>query len=70
MDVVNYLTQRGMKTSLEDHEGFSILARVLDVFDFSLALKLLQRGCDIDFTNKDGRTVLTLFIQKRSTAVV
>ena len=70
MDVVNYLTQRGMKTSLEDYEGFSILARVLDVFDFSLALKLLQRGCDIDFTNKDGRTVLTLFIQKRSTAVV
>ena len=70
MEVVNYLTQRGMKTSLEDYEGFSILARVLDVFDFSLALKLLQRGCDIDFTNKDGRTVLTLFIQKRSTAVV
>ena len=52
MDVVNYLTQRGMKTSVEDYEGFSVLARVLDVFDFSLALKLLQRGCDIDYTNR------------------
>ena len=53
-EAVNYFSIRGFSLDTEDRVGYSILTIVLIAGNFELASKLLKRGADINYQNKDG----------------
>ena len=63
-DLVNYLTGRGMFVDVEDHEGKTVLLRALENYNQALAEKLLARGADINLVNREGKTALSILVQR------
>ena len=63
-EIVNYLTGRGMLIDVEDNEGKTVLLRALEAYNTGLATKLLHRGADINLTNREGRTALSILVQR------
>jgi len=61
-EAVEFLTSRGVLTDASDHEGLTVLMRVLAAYKFELATKLINRGSDINATNREGRTALSHFL--------
>lgn len=64
LELVNYLTGRGMIIDVEDNEGKTVLLRALEAYDQGLAAKLLHRGADINLTNREGKTALSILVQR------
>lgn len=61
-EMVNYLTGRGMLVDVEDNDGKTVLLRALEAYDQGLAAKLLHRGADINITNREGKTALSILV--------
>ena len=68
--MINYLTSRGMLIDIEDSSGATVLTKVLEAYNFDLASKLIKRGANINYSNKDGKTALTIFLQKHRIPIV
>ena len=53
-----------MLIDVEDREGKTILLRALESYNQGLAEKLLIRGADINLVNRDGKTALSILVQR------
>lgn len=53
-----------------DPQGFNPFARYVLSKDFTTSNKLFPRGVDINATNKDGKTCLTLAIEQENISAV
>ena len=53
-----------MMIDVEDREGKTILLRALESYNQGLAEKLLIRGADINLVNRDGKTALSILVQR------
>lgn len=59
---MNYLSLRVKNLNEEDPEGFTVFTRYALDLNFDQATKLLQRGANINYTNRDGKSALTIAI--------
>ena len=66
-DAVNYLTLRkgGCAIDQEDPNNVTPFTKYVLFENFELARKLLQRGANIDYTNREGKTVLVIATQQK-----
>lgn len=53
-----------MLIDVEDKEGKTILLRALENYNQALAEKLLARGADIDLVNREGKTALSILVNR------
>ena len=60
--LTNYISLRFNKLDNEDPEGLTIFSRYILKNSFDLATKFMQRGCNVNYQNRDKRTPLTLAI--------
>ena len=58
------------KLDEEDPEGLTAFARYALEFGFEQANRLLARGAKINYTNRDGKTVLTLAVKAENVNTV
>ena len=59
-----------MLSDVEDREGMTILMRVLEAYNFELAMKLIRRGADVNSTNREGKTALTIAILSHRVPII
>jgi ankyrin repeat protein len=52
-----------VELNADDPEGYSPFARYALSQKFDMAIRLLHRGADINFTNMDGKSALTLAVE-------
>ena len=64
-EIVNYLTLRSKDLNQEDVNGLTILMHYLFKCDFKMSYKLLARGADINYVNKNGCTALHLCVENK-----
>ncbi|MFS8160005.1 MAG: ankyrin repeat domain-containing protein [Candidatus Roizmanbacteria bacterium] len=64
LDIVNYLTVRAKDINVEDDNGNTLLSIFLEKNLMSCLRKVLGRGADINYCNKDGKTVLHEAVEK------
>jgi len=60
--IVNFLTQRTNDLNEEDANSLTILMHRLIEKDFKMARKLMNRGADIDYINRNGYSPLHLCV--------
>jgi ankyrin repeat protein len=53
-DIVNYLTLRSKDLNQEDYNSLTILMHYVLKEDFKMAKKIITRGADINYVNKNG----------------
>ena len=63
-NIVNYLSLRAKNLDDEDPEGLTVFARYVLNENFDMATRLLQRGANVNHTNRDGKSTLTLAVQQ------
>ena len=63
-NIVNYLSLRAKNLDDEDHEGLTVFARYVLNENYDMATRLLQRGANVNHTNRDGKSTLTLSVQQ------
>eukprot|EP00347_Sterkiella_histriomuscorum_P000748 403374657 len=63
-EILNHLTLRGHDANQEDPQNFSPFARYVLFNNFDNAKKLLQRGANIDYTNREGKTAVIMAIEQ------
>jgi ankyrin repeat protein len=61
-EIVNYLTLRTKDLNEEDANSLTILIHYLFKNDFRMASKLIVRGADVNYVNRNGNTALHLCI--------
>jgi ankyrin repeat protein len=64
--IVNYLSLRVKNLDTEDPEGYTVFSRYVLDNNLEMANKLISRGAQINFTNREGKTALTLAIKADS----
>lgn len=64
-EIVNYLTLRSNDLNQEDLNGLTILMHYLFKCDFKMCQKLLVRGANIDYSNKNGKTAIMLCVENK-----
>jgi len=69
-DIVNFLTQRTNDLNEEDANSLTILMHRLLENDFKMARKMLSRGADINYINRNGFTPLHLCVKMKRTDAV
>ncbi|CDW86931.1 ankyrin repeat-containing protein [Stylonychia lemnae] len=62
-DIVNYLSLRMKNLDTEDKKGRTLLFKYLQIDEFEMCLRLLQRGASINHRNKDGKTILIMQVE-------
>lgn len=62
-EIVNYLTLRTKDLNEEDANSMTILMQYLFKKDFKTASKLIVRGADINYVNRNGNTALHLCVE-------
>ena len=63
--IVNYLSLRTKNLDQEDSNSITILVHQLFSNDLQMASRLLVRGSDINYANKNGYTALHICIQNK-----
>jgi len=61
-DIVNYLSLRFKNLDMIDPLGYSLVARCVLSGMFETADRLLSKGANINFKNKDGKTALSMAV--------
>jgi ankyrin repeat protein len=61
-DITSYLSLRSKRLDDEDPEKLTAFTRYLLLNKFDMATKLIARGADINYTNRDGKTALIIAI--------
>lgn len=69
-NVVNYLSLRTRDLNEEDGNSITILVYQLFSSEFSMAARLIVRGANIDYVNRNGNTALHLCIENKLVAAV
>jgi ankyrin repeat protein len=62
-EIVNYLTLRTKDLNEEDAHSLTILMHYLFKGNLKMASKLIVRGADVNYCNKNGNTALHLCIE-------
>lgn len=65
-EIVNYLTLRTKDLNEEDANSLTILIHYLFKSDFKMASKLIIRGSDVNYVNRNGNTALHLLIENNT----
>ena len=71
--IVNFLTQRKIDLNEEDKHGMTILVHCLrkgGKEDIKMARKLVARGADVNWIDKNGNTPLLTFVQTKKIEAV
>ena len=61
-EIVNYLTLRTKDLNEEDANSLTILVHYLFKKDFKMAQRLIIRGSNVNYVNRNGNTALHLVI--------
>jgi len=69
-DIVNYLTLRTKDLNEEDANSLTILIQYLFNKDFKMCSKLIVRGADVNYVNRNGNTALHLCVENNLTDAV
>lgn len=62
-EIVNYLTLRTKDLNEEDNDSLTILMIYLFKGDIKMASKLIVRGANVNYANRNGNTALHLLIE-------
>lgn len=62
-EIVNYLTLRTKDLNEEDNNSLTILMHYLFKNEFKMASKLIVRGANVNYVNRNGHTALHLCIE-------
>lgn len=62
-DILNHLTLRLNNLNEEDPNGDTLLTKYVLMNYFDQANALIQRGSDLNYKNKEGKTSLVIAIQ-------
>jgi ankyrin repeat protein len=62
-EIVNYLTLRTKDLNEEDFNSLTILMHYLFKKDFKMSSKLIVRGADFNYVNRNGNTALHLCVE-------
>ena len=62
-DIVNYLTLRTKDLNEEDNNSLTILMQYLFKKDLKMCSKLIVRGANVNYVNRNGNTALHLCVE-------
>lgn len=62
-EIVNYLTLRTKDLNEEDNDSLTLLMIYLFKKDLKMASKLITRGANVNYVNRNGRTALHLLVE-------
>ena len=62
-EIVTYLTVRTKDLNEEDNNSLTVLMHYLFKNDFKMASKLIVRGANVNYVNRNGNTALHLCIE-------
>lgn len=64
-EIVNYLSLRSSDLNQEDLNGMTILMHYLFKNDLKMCKKLISRGADVNYCNKQGKTAIFLCVENK-----
>jgi len=64
-DIVNYLTLRTKDLNEEDANSLTILMQYLFKQDLKMCSKLIVRGANVNYVNRNGNTALHLCVENK-----
>ena len=70
MQIVNYLSLRTKDLNTEDKNNMTILMHQLFSGHIDMASRLIVRGADINYVNRNGYTALHLCVENQNVAAV